>query len=72
MLRELVLTTVILAPGASEGGLRAAAQTPIPGNPGMKSGRLDFVHRHGTWSPFALKVVSNFEVFDPPEANVDT
>ena len=51
-LRECVLTTIILAPGASEVGLGAAALAPLcvdtrlPGLPGLNSARSLFMRRH--------------------------
>ena len=60
----MCLTTVILAPGASEVGLGAAALAPLcvdtrlPGLPALNSARSLFMHRHRKWSPFSRKRTS--------------
>ena len=61
-MREFVETHVILAPGASEGGLGAAGQVALRAdwrdardarNPVNSSGRQPFVRKHRTWEPYA-------------------
>ena len=62
-LREGV-THVILAPGASEGGLWAAAQVTLCRDrldPEMNSARLYFVRRLRRYSPFARNWTSTFQ-----------
>ena len=58
----MCLTTVILAPGASEGGLGVAGQVSLQQDPGdwlNNSSRPLFVRRLRTWEPFAENWTSN-------------
>ena len=63
------LTTVILAPGASEGGLRATVQVPLwrdsrdPRDPGMSSARPDLVRRLRTPEPNARNWVAKSDKY---------
>ena len=59
----MCLTTVILAPGASEMGLGAAALAPLCRecrDPRMNSARSLFLCRLRTWEPLARNWVSTF------------